>query len=556
MNLTMRGLCSRDINKLDGFFDTEYFISGFQNLKPHWRGLGKSHIFFQPATKKWKLESYYAPEKYALLPADDTQPRSFYPLGRKTWYVSDGICQLENDAPKMLTLTTCFPDKFTCDDGSCVRIDQRCNLAIDCPDNSDEVNCDILELGNDYRGELFPRELDNSALTVYVNVSILAFPKIDTLELFFTADFVLSLRWYDPRLQFSDLGAATYLNSLDKSTQRQIWSPSLGFTNAKVIGGTKVDTITSTIVDRIGVPLQDDIERAVEASLYAGSDGYIIMSREYFIDWTCDYDLVYYPFDTQVCKMMFDLNGITMDYVKLEKDFEGVTYTGQKVLMEYVIGDMYLKNMANETGRKYAGLKVSMALTRRWIYHLFAVFIQSVVLLVVAYMTFYYRIDNFQDRIMVAITCMLVIANVQSSINEDIPKTSYVKMIDVFLLYAFNIIIVVMVYHTYQAAHIAEEFSPNEDDIQFEKIRKIAEQETVTNNPIIAKLFKQEGLGNRLDEARRINKQGQIAFVVTFLLFQTVFWAVSLAEYFSKKDILLMTEVQEMVEEQNKMRVL
>ena len=28
---------------------------------------------------------------------------------------------------------------------------------------------------------------------------------------------------------------------------------------------------------------------------------------------------------------MFDLNGITMDYVKLEKDFEGVTYTGQKV---------------------------------------------------------------------------------------------------------------------------------------------------------------------------------------------------------------------------------
>ena len=24
------------------------------------------------------------------------------------------------------------------------------------------------------------------------------------------------------------------------------------------------------------------------------------MYREYFIDWTCDYELVYYPFDTQV----------------------------------------------------------------------------------------------------------------------------------------------------------------------------------------------------------------------------------------------------------------
>jgi len=29
---------------------------------------------------------------------------------------------------------------------------------------------------------------------------------------------------------------------------------------------------------------------------------------------------------------------------------------------------------------------------------------------------------------MVAITCMLVIANVQSAINQDIPITSYVKV--------------------------------------------------------------------------------------------------------------------------------
>ena len=41
-------------------------------------------------------------------------------------------------AKRALTLTTCFPDKFTCDDGSCVRINQRCNLAVDCRDGSDE----------------------------------------------------------------------------------------------------------------------------------------------------------------------------------------------------------------------------------------------------------------------------------------------------------------------------------------------------------------------------------------------------------------------------------
>ena len=39
-------------------------------------------------------------------------------------------------------------------------------------------DCEILKLDKNYRGELFPRELDNSALTVYMNVSILAFPKV------------------------------------------------------------------------------------------------------------------------------------------------------------------------------------------------------------------------------------------------------------------------------------------------------------------------------------------------------------------------------------------
>lgn len=72
---------------------------------------------------------------------------------------------------------------------------------------------------------------------------------------------------------------------------------------------------------------------------------------------------------------------------------------------------------------------------------------------------------------MVTITCMLVVANVQSSVGEMIPKTSYFKMIDYFLLYSLNIIILVMVYHTYMTAHILEDFAPNEDDLEIEKVQ-------------------------------------------------------------------------------------
>ena len=54
-----------------------------------------------------------------------------------------------------------------------------------------------------------------------------------------------------------------------------------------------------------------------------------------------------------------------------------------------------------------------------------------------------------KDRIMISITMMLIISTLQSSIDKMVPKTSYLKMVDIFLIYSFNIVIVIMGVHTY-----------------------------------------------------------------------------------------------------------
>ena len=56
-------MLTSDTKLMEGFFDTEYFIEGYSNLKPHWRGLGKSHIYYITKKKVWRLESFYAVEK-------------------------------------------------------------------------------------------------------------------------------------------------------------------------------------------------------------------------------------------------------------------------------------------------------------------------------------------------------------------------------------------------------------------------------------------------------------------------------------------------------------
>ena len=91
---------------------------------------------------------------------------------------------------------------------------------MNCIDKSDEYYCDYLRFGENYASgkkilltkflcfviknstyisELVPRDESGNPLIVYMNVSVLAFPFIETMNLKFTADYFLNLKWYDLR---------------------------------------------------------------------------------------------------------------------------------------------------------------------------------------------------------------------------------------------------------------------------------------------------------------------------------------------------------------------
>ena len=114
-------------------------------------------------------------------------------------------------------------------------------------------------LDKKYTKDLIPRDHTGNPLTVYLNVSILAIPKIDVVSLSFTTDFYLNLRWYnhdwktsfisffkdfiflyliynlrfDLRITYRDLNNNSILNSLSLEDSTAIWTPKLGFNNAR-----------------------------------------------------------------------------------------------------------------------------------------------------------------------------------------------------------------------------------------------------------------------------------------------------------------------------------
>ena len=158
-------------------------------------------------------------------------------------------------------------------------MDKRCNLVDDCPDSSDEKDCDVLYFPRDYRSELFPITGTGDPLSVTLNVSILAFPDISTLQMSFLCDYNLLMRWVDPRLQFYNLVDTFSLNSISASKQAQLWTPILSFPNARQAEGSLVDSGSNTVALKLGSPLEDDISRSVEAFIYEGVDSPLVMTR-------------------------------------------------------------------------------------------------------------------------------------------------------------------------------------------------------------------------------------------------------------------------------------
>ena len=198
------------------------------------RGIFRSHIFFKCTldeeceTGKWILQSLIKPEFMLELTNSDI------PIGRQKWNLVEGktFCKHEIGNSIDLTFSQCYPGKFTCDSGQCVPLEDRCNIELNCEDDTDEYNCAGIKTGNGYAREKTPVSRNAEPSVIYMNVSLLAFPSISTKDLKFSVDFYLNLRWYDLRLDMWDLNDDFYKNGLSKEELDALWIPRLAFVNS------------------------------------------------------------------------------------------------------------------------------------------------------------------------------------------------------------------------------------------------------------------------------------------------------------------------------------
>ena len=348
------------------------------------------------------------------------------PVGVQNW----------NNGQK-LKFSRCYANEFTCHSyGYCIPMNKRCDGDKDCMDGSDERNCRIMTLQEEY-DKKYPGT-KNTTVTVAMHIYEIA--NIDELEMAYTVHLKITMLWYDPRITFHNLKIYKDENILNTEEIGKIWSPQLKFYNSDEIGvvyaGDQVSADPSKFTSKGTVTIfrngdhqYNALDELDEDFLYPGIENALFMTNYIVVRLHCRFELQLYPFDSQVCPIRLKKE------LKHESQYDLKWYRPPKMnkikLLQYEVWQNLQYNDTNVTQNE---IEVYIRLERKIWNHIVSTYIPTLCLITVTGLTLFIDLrTDFKTSITVALTSMLVMYTLHQSISTNLPTTDYMKMIDIWL---------------------------------------------------------------------------------------------------------------------------
>lgn len=296
LKIKVRGLCSA------AFYDKVYLYNIDLNGNLLFLGEYNSVIFYDKSEKQW----VWYDRKYTDSKATSSAAESSLLLGVQKVDFSE-VLESKCAGPDIqkIKFTTCRSGQFTCNDGQCIDIEKRCDQTYNCKDRSDEENCKMLEIDENYSKKISPFRYDsekNEIKPALVNVSLglKKILKIEEVQLKFTLKFRLIMEWFDYRIAYHNLKHSRSSNALSAEEIQRLWIPFIVYENTEHNEGTRATEDTELTVTREGSFLESDATNVDEINIFSGEDNRITFHQLFTKVFECEYELQLYPFDTQV----------------------------------------------------------------------------------------------------------------------------------------------------------------------------------------------------------------------------------------------------------------
>ena len=343
-----------------------------------------------------------------------------------------------------ITISRCnLGTEFTCNSGTCIDLNKRCDEKNDCIDGSDENLCFLVRLPASYRKDSPPKpKIPHTPLEIHTHVTIINIDSIDTVNMMVGLTIKIRMKWYDERLTFWNPNM-NQDNILSTEMGSQIWLPLDHLLHENAIIGEIKKGNQNRIMIHPEVPEGADATLPIEDRIFNGSNNLLEVSQRMKIRYTCTFNVKNFPFDREECHFPMSIDQHKSTALHVVEDGT-IIYNGPSIVHQFLIGSIH--SSINNTNR-HAQFIFVITMSRMFTSQLVITFIPTFLLWLFGYSTLFINIEHSSDRFMGAGTALLVIATLLNAINGDLPKTSYLKLIDLWFVWHILNIFAIIIYH-------------------------------------------------------------------------------------------------------------
>uniref|UniRef100_A0A8C5ZCL1 Glycine receptor subunit alpha-4 n=1 Tax=Marmota marmota marmota TaxID=9994 RepID=A0A8C5ZCL1_MARMA len=356
-------------------------------------------------------------------------------------------------------------------------------------------------------------------VNVTCNIFINSFGSVTETTMDYRVNVFLRQQWNDPRLAYREYPDDSL--DLDPSMLDSIWKPDLFFANEK--GANFHEVTTDNKLLRIF------------------KNGNVLYSIRLTLILSCPMDLKNFPMDIQTCTMQLESFGYTMNDLVFEwlEDAPAVQVAEGLTLPQFILRDEkdlgYCTKHYN-TG-KFTCIEVKFHLERQMGYYLIQMYIPSLLIVILSWVSFWINMDAAPARVGLGITTVLTMTTQSSGSRASLPKVKRharepACLVFIPLLYRFdlNFCLFFLV--------IQEEDIIRESRFYFRgyglghclqgRDGGPMEGSSIYSPQTPASLLKEGETMRKLyvDRAKRIDTISRAVFPFTFLIFNIFYWVV------------------------------
>lgn len=356
-----------------------------------------------------------------------------------------------------------------------------------------------------YDPRIPPNYEEDIPVTVFVQIHITNIDSISETDMDYSIGMFIRQSWHDSRLIYTKLPKLRSLE-LDSRLMSDVWVPDLFIANEK-----------SAYFHSVTVP---------NKLMHIYPDGRVQYSIRVSATVQCNMDLRKYPLDSQTCSMIMESYGYSTETLMFKWNAMPLTIQSTVRLAQFHLGQKRTFQCDKQYyGVNYTCIMLEFDLSRSFGYYLTQVYVPSILIVVLSWVSFWLDIDAVPARISLGLLTVLTMTTQSAGARASLPKVSYVKGIDVWMAVCLLFVFAALIEFAYVNVHARIEkrrrqsCKPTACDIQNGK--KAESQDTADVKPSRFNMF-----APSRQKARTCDRISRIAFPGVFVAFNAVYWCV------------------------------